>query len=88
MGQFEKVCTRNDITMDIIETLENPDALDCGSKIEKIPGKVQNKPIHSNANSHYVVAQGLDQTSLQERSTVSSYVLSSFTLKFYELVNL
>ena len=54
MGQFEKIWTRNDITMNVIKLLEGSDPLIAAAELnERFPGKVQ--------NIHIIATQSLDQ---------------------------
>ena len=79
MGQFIKNWTRKDIAMDVAKLLEDSDPLIGAPELnERLPEKIQNVFIIS--------SQSLDQRKNArntESSILSSYVLSSFALKFY-----
>ena len=78
MGQFEKNWTQKDITMNIRKLLEDSDPLIAAAELhERLPKKVQ--------NAFIIAVPSLDRrknAGNTESSKKSSYVLSSFTLKF------
>ena len=87
MGQFEKLCTQKDVILDMQKSLEDSNPLNCGSKLnERLPRKVYltiKSLINSGPNSHYGCSKSWSKEESREDSKISSYVLSSFTVKFY-----